>query len=341
MKNRMSIIFMITDKCNCNCFFCSRKNLSLNHIEQDLDNYYHAFDVLSNAYPSSKLVLSGGEPTLSMNFLDILNFVTSRFEKIEIQTNGTFDKRVADILPPFLNKNVYLQFSLDGTCNMHDSIRGNGTFEKVIQNIKHFQKYSSHLSISTTVTPTNMCDVLELASYLNNLSFRRLTVSYVQPLNPLKDRMLSSITWNNFVDELLPLCYYRVDISKLYDFALWDNFLESHHSWNGVVNCGRGVNHIYVTSDFDVLPCTCTDYRVGNLLVDDIETIKFNLSIKQKVCINSASVCQTCKYLAICNGGCPGLSKKVFGVENMGDIRCPKVLKKAVSNGLASDDNLI
>lgn len=332
---------MVTEKCNCNCFFCSRKNLSLNYVEPDLDYYHYAFDVLSNAYPSSKLVLSGGEPTLSKNFLDILNYVSPRFEKIEIQTNGTFDEKTADILTPFLKENVYLQFSLDGTRKMHDSIRGDGTFMKVIHNIKKFKEYSSHLSISSTVTPTNMCDVLALASYLNNLFFRRLTVSYVQPLNPLKDRILSSITWNNFVDELLPLCFYRVDISKLYNFAHWDKFLESHQSWNGVVNCGRGVNHIYVTSDFDVLPCTCTDYRVGNLLINDIATIKYNLSLKQKLCINSASVCQTCEYIGVCNGGCPGLSQKVFGVENMGDIRCPKVFNQAVSMGFVSDNNLI
>ena len=36
----------------------------------------------------------------------------------------------------------------------------------------------------------------------------------------------------------------------------------------------------------------------------------------------------------MCNGGCPGLSLKVFGSEGMGDIRCPEVYNFAERQGL-------
>lgn len=330
----MNIIFMITERCNCKCFFCSRNNLSLEHKEIDIDGCYKSFDILSSAYPSSKIIISGGEPTLSKHFFSILDYACQRFEKVEIQTNGTFDEFVADKLLPYLDKNVYVQFSLDGTQGLHDSVRGKGTFKKVVGNLLRLEGYSSHLSISTTVTPMNMNGVLELAEYLNNHKFRRLTVSYVQPLEPLKEPIVSAESWNKFVDELLVRCYYRVDVIKLYDFQLMDRFCESGQEWHGVVNCGRGVTHFYVKPNFDVLPCTCTDYQVGNLLSDSINDIRKRLSEKEKATIRPESVCAGCKYLHMCNGGCPGLSLKVFGSEGMGDIRCPEVYNFAERQGL-------
>lgn len=334
MNKRISIIFMITDKCNCNCFFCSRNNLSRQYYEPNIQDIYNVFDILSQAYPSSKLIISGGEPTLSKNFLKILKYATLKFEKIEIQTNGTFSQQIADELKIFLNENVYLQFSLDGVERFHDLIRGDGVFGKVVDNLLYLQDFYSHLSISTTVTPLNIESALELTKYLNGYKFRRLTVSYVQPLNPKNERVLSSATWNKFVDALLRCCYYRVDISKLYDFELMDKFLETGKKWNGIVNCGRGITHFYVTPTFDVVPCTCTNFTVGNLLSDDIAKIRKELALIEKIVVDTKSVCSKCKYLQICNGGCPGLSMKVFGKENMGDVRCPKVYEFAASNGL-------
>lgn len=341
MSNRISIIFMITEKCNCNCFFCSRNNLSKFYHEPTYHDCCKAFDILSGAYPHSKLVLSGGEPTISKNFFPILDYVSNKFEKIEIQTNGTFDRDVADKLIKYLRKNVFIQFSIDGTEDIHDEIRGKGTFKKVVESIGYLQSYHSHLSISSTVTPANMDNILSLSEYLNGLRFRRLTVSYVQPLNPLSEKIISAATWNNFVDQLLIRCFYRVDVSKLYAFDLMDKILESGKTWHGIVNCGRGVSHFYVSPTFDILPCTCTDQSIGNLLADDILDIKNRLMEKERIHIHSDSICNNCKYLPICNGGCPGLSLKVFHTDNMGDIRCPRVYEFASSNGYITQENIL
>lgn len=335
MKPRFSIIFMITENCNCNCFFCSRNNLSRTFKTPNLKDIHKAFTLLSSEYPSSKLILSGGEPTLSKDFIKIVEYATSLFEKVEIQTNGTFCIDTANQLEPLLRKNLYLQFSLDGTQYMHDKIRGNGVFLKAITNIRNYKDVYEHISISTTVfSAYNISDVLSLAEYLNQLKFRRLTVSIVQPLNPKQERLIDCKDWNEFVDDLLPKCHYRVDISKLFDFDLMDSFLRSGSKWAGITNCGRGRTHIYVDTNLDVLPCTCMSYSVGNLLHDDYGIIKQRLEESNQIIISENSVCYNCKYKSICNGGCPGYSTKIFGSPNMGDIRCPKVKKHASSMGI-------
>lgn len=332
---------MITNTCNCKCSFCSRNNLSLRQIEPKLDDLFKAIDILYNTYPSAKFILSGGEPTLSRHFTHILDYVSARFDKVEIQTNGTFNSEIAKKIIPYLEKNVFLQFSLDGLSIYHNKIRGHKVFEDTINNLIFLQDYSSHLSISTTVTASNIDNVLSLSEFLNELKFRRLTVSYVQPLNPRAEQMISSDTWNLFVNDLLLRGHYRVDISKLFDFSLMDRVIDSNREWHGIVNCGRGVTHFYVTPQLDVLPCTCTDLSVGNLLVNDIQDIIQRLEFKKRISVDSSSKCYTCKYLPICNGGCPGLSLKVFGSENMGDIRCPFVYDQALKMGYISKANFL
>ena len=92
--------------------------------------------------------------------------------------------------------------------------------------------------------------------------------------------------WNEFVDTLLPLCYYPVDISKLFDFEMMDDFLESGQIWNGTTNCGRGETHMYIQSNFNVLPCTCIPNSVGNLLEDNIGNIKERLAKSNDIVVS-------------------------------------------------------
>lgn len=325
MNRSPDILFMITDSCNCNCSFCSRNNLSLKKEEPRVEDIKNALLKLSSEFSRSKLIITGGEPSLSIHFIEYVEYAMSLFRKVEIQTNGTFSTSIGTRLKYLLDQNLYLQFSLDGAREYHDMIRGKGVFDKVMNNLCFFSDEYEHISLSMTITRDNRESALAIAKVLNFYRFRRLSVSIVQPINPLKEILLTKDEWNEFVDNLLPLCCYRVDVSKIFDFEMMDAFLQSGRDWYGYTNCGRGISHFYVSPQFDVLPCTCLDERVGNILVDDIKDIKERLLLSSIISIAEDSICHSCKYLKICNGGCPGLSTKVFGHPNMGDIRCPKV----------------
>lgn len=337
MNNRMSLIFMITERCNCDCFFCSRNNIQRDLSDPNLDDVIRAFHILSREYPKSKLIISGGEPTISRSFKSIVSAAVELFPKVEIQTNGTFNEDIADFLMDLMKYNLHVQFSIDGTQSMHDSIRGKGVFRKVMDNIMYMQSVYEHLTISATVTKYNKADMFELAKFLNDIKFRRLNISIAQPHNPCNGDFINNIEWNQFVDRILPLCHYRVDISKIFDFGLMDEFIRSGIDWRGVTNCGRGNTHLYIKSNLDVLPCTCLPDCVGNLLSDNMKIIRKRLKEYSRVQLSESSVCYNCIYKPICNGGCPGYSTKVFGKANMGDVRCAVVREWAVQNGFFSN----
>ena len=157
------IYFIITQRCNYQCPFCIRDNLDGKDVEINVEHAKDALSMLSESYANSALIITGGEPLLHPYWDDIIHFATLRFPIVSISTNGSFSSNTALALIKYLQNNLNLQMSLDGTKDVHDSIRGNGAYNKVIENLSLLKNYSSHISISTTVGVRNIYDVPNLA----------------------------------------------------------------------------------------------------------------------------------------------------------------------------------
>lgn len=330
----MFLIYLIlTERCNYHCDFCIRENIGHNIDEFSLDVLPNIIESLSETFPNSVLLLTGGEPTLHPDFKDIVKLAVDNFFAVQITSNGSFGAELNTFLHPLLKKNLYLQMSLDGTPEFHNHIRGKYAFESVIENLEKFQDVFSHVSLSATVSHQNFEEAKKLACILNSYSFSHFKVSPVIEKNVSNIFATYSQEWNNFVDELLPLCFYEVDVNKLYDFDLMTEYINSGQSTEIVANCGIGHSKIYIRPNLNVLTCSCTNDIVGNLRNDSLETICKRLTLIQKIKLDTGSICYKCEFKSICNGGCPGYSQKIFRMKNFGDIRCPRVYKFAKDNG--------
>lgn len=323
----MNYYFILTEACSYHCDFCIRNNISATlKGHMNYDDFCNVAESLYLFDPHCFITLTGGEPTLHPQFDAIVTKVAGTFERVCITSNGSFDEKTAKLLAPMMRNNVYLQISLDGPQEVHDEIRGDYAFERAVNNIRLLHEVSNHIVISTTVGKDSIDHVKQLAVYLNDLNFHHWKVSQVQVENPHKDTILPTDMWNDFVDELLPLCYYRVTIKKMFAFDIWNKHLEQGYSGISLnCNCGLGKNKVYITPQMDVMPCTCMDEICGNVVRDGWESLRKSLDDIGDIAPAKQSVCNTCRYKVICNGGCPGYSKKVFGKLNMGDIRCPFV----------------
>lgn len=320
------IYLMLTENCNYRCDFCIRNNLSHqdNHISKD--HIVDAMNILHHEYPNAILILTGGEPTIHPQFVEILNEAVSIFKYVQIASNGSFGEDVANNISNLLaEKNLFLQMSLDGTKETHDSIRGHGAFDRVMRNLLRMNNYWNRVGLAATVPPQNYENIKQLAIYLNDYKFHSFKVTSVVEHSDLFLKDFSNNRWNSLVDELLPLCNYNLVIQKILDFDLMDEVLNRDPNIRVTSNCGRGIQQIYVNSQMDVLACTCQQETLGNILTDDFSEIKKRIKQSSIIQISPKSVCYKCKYVHICNGGCPGYSTHFWGEPNMGDIRCPIV----------------
>jgi len=258
------------------------------------------------------------------------------FERVAINSNGTTDfyKKYHDKY-----KKLCIQFSLDGDQEFHDSMRGNGTFMKVMESIHHLNSKGHTVWISSVVTKKNIESIKRLPEILSRYNIGKWHVSPVMPFgNASWEDVLPTDMWNSLVDDLILKTPFRLGIRKLFDFTRLelltdeqiDQIAQSLRNQE-YKNCGCIRNKLYVYPDMGVYACTCVkDDILGYMDKENIAEIVKNRSAQKYLDFYADNeVCIKCRYHKICNGGCVGLYKK-YGF----DIRCPQIKKKYEKNFL-------
>ena len=327
----MTIYLIITQSCTCHCSFCIRKSIP-NQTEMLFNDAITGLVKLSSFYPDATIILTGGEPTMHSRFHDILDYACSHFKRVILNTNGTFNNEIREKLIPLLNSNLFLQFSIDGLKPIHDSIRGVGTFDAIIQNILNLQDFSSKIMLSTTATTNSIRNIIDLSKLLLKIKFRHWKISPVHGLDVSSVELIPNDVWNCFVDEILKYCPFKVIIQKRYDINLMERMLYRINKHPELLealdlNCGTGKTKFYVLPNLDILPCTCFNTVIGNLKTLTKADISLKLRKVWDFEIPMNSPCYNCKYKIICHGGCIGNSIRKTGLPNMGDYTCPLLSK--------------
>ncbi|MDE6755059.1 MAG: radical SAM protein [Muribaculaceae bacterium] len=302
----------------------SNKELSL----VDLQNLHSISE-----FADHDIVITGGEPTLCKDFVSIVNFLKGKCKSISICTNGTTDFYINK---EFFDFQVNIQISIDGTEDVHNTIRGKQSYSRIMHTISKLEEIDIPYAVSSVVNKNNRTCMKELADILGNLeSLRCWNISYEMPFgHAVINEIMTAEEWNNFVDDMLDYVNFRMKIQKMFPFELYDKNkakLEEIFKGRRCSNCGSGQNKIYVYPDLFVYPCTClTDFRLGNLKDSSLSQImqtKLALSFANYSLLPE-SKCQKCEYLKYCNGGCIGMSYHFFKKIGLGDIRCPKLRDK-------------
>ncbi len=144
----------VWNKCNNRCLMCTNpkkpwpaRDGSFNYDYQSIIGRFDKYRYEINS--SDTIYLSGGEPTLHPQFLEILKYLKVNFPKTRVLllSNGRrfyyrdFTKKVIEI-----NNNFEIDISLCGHNNIiHDAIaRSNGSFKQSREGLKHLLKYKKN-----------------------------------------------------------------------------------------------------------------------------------------------------------------------------------------------------
>lgn len=154
-KNIISVEFAITYKCNLCCSYCildypsSFKESENNQVRKEmaLQEIKKVFSLL-NGLNVERINLSGGEPLVRDNIIEILEDVFLNKFKVSLTTNGILVPAYIDLLM----KLDLLIISIDGTKETHDSLRGEGTHECALKAIELSKKKGIKMFFSTVVT---------------------------------------------------------------------------------------------------------------------------------------------------------------------------------------------
>ncbi len=325
--NILQIYILLTENCNLNCAMCIRGKqqgiqMNIAKLQAIIEN---------NDLSSHDIVLTGGEPTLHRQFVDIVRLMCGKAKTVTVASNGTNDLHIQE-LSKF--KNLYYQISLDGDIEVHNRIRGENAYERTWNNLLQLDHAKSRYLVASVVSNKNKTEIFNLIPELDQLNYMRYwRISYEMPFGSAGfENMMSAHEWNTFVADLLHKANFKVKIQKIFPFDLYVQRREELEQLPTgrfrSINCGSGKNKIYVYPDFKVYPCTClTDFCVGELDKQALEEILADEPIKQftDYKLFEDAVCMDCEFKKYCNGGCIGMSYHFFGKLGMGDKRCPKL----------------
>jgi len=331
------IYLILTKDCNLSCGFCIRDyNYNLNN-ELTFNNIDKILNEIKGLFPNTRIILSGGEPTLYKNFDVILEKTCKMFDKVTINTNGTTDFFKTDNVVRLMKTYKFkIQFSIDGDEKLHNMIRGANNFSKTLENIMFCNKFDNiKIVVATTVANNNFLDnfhdFYNNMKNIENIQWDIKRVSYTGEADIKKYDYLDNTNWNNIVDLIEVIDKQNIiNIFKTFDFEFLDKIDSStlkKYEKNIVKNCGSGTKKIYIYPNMDILACTCYEkYPSGNLqnntLKNILESKEHFQIINQQIDNN---VCNSCRYKILCNGGCLGSGFFTYNQHNVADIKCPKV----------------
>ena len=249
--------------CNFNCTHCSAKHL----VNKERYNMKpEEYSLVAKKLEKSGVVLvhlTGGEPLLNPKLKEIVTAINPSHFIMSIQTNAFLATEEKIKALKDMGMDIFCVSIDSGDGEEHDKFRKQpGSYERNIQAIKLAQKYGLRTSISTCVSHENIDSpglkkIIAVAKELNSLCFFNLAV----PVGNWEDNSGIAITPTDRekISALLkeyPHC--RIDFQTSYN----------------IEGCPAMKEKFYITSYGDVMPCPFIQISFGNILQEDIKTIR-------------------------------------------------------------------
>lgn len=303
----------LTRRCNLHCAHCAvvmgdRQEpgvLSTERIMALIDEFA--------AVGGRSVALTGGEPLLHPDVLAIIEHAARRLHTI-LATNGTLiTDRVAMTVSEL---GVVVQISMDGaTAQVHDRIRGEGSFRQTWRGIERLQRAGAgeRLNLCMTVMRRNAHQVADLIDLAEAHSVPGVRFYPLQRLGRAaaawSDLALDTdtqIRLYRYLYLVVPQQRKRVRVSA--ELPGLQLRLPEERPW-----CALG-RTLAVDANGDIYPCSMLmvpDCRLGTVENVGLEKVVKSLRLR-RLCERCAARkeaigrCRTCTWRNFCQGGCAG-----------------------------------
>ncbi|MDI6762614.1 MAG: radical SAM protein [Thermodesulfobacteriota bacterium] len=318
MKEQFHIQWHITNLCNLQCQHCYQEDFSR---EKDLD-WPGLQKVSDNILASIKewdqtacIHLTGGEPLLKPELFPLLRYLDQSplIDELGIITNGLlFDQELVKRLSAF-SKLKKIKISLDGAdAETNDSIRQEGTFKKVVQNIPLIRKETSfEIILMFTVMKRNFRKLPSFFTLSQELGIQGFIIERFIPWGRGRkgmDEVLSKEEWREMVQMLLDFFSIEEENPFLPYQAFQVSFNGEEPELLGAP-CVIGKDGLCVMPTGDVFPCRRFPVSIGNLLKiplkkiweesELLEMLRRKENLKGKCGACEIKDCRGCRSLAL------------------------------------------
>ncbi len=272
----------LTERCNLRCTHCYQTGgrsdeLSLEEIRAVVDEVGDTLRAWSEAYEivfSPSFNITGGEPMLRQDIFDILEAIGGRGFDTYLLSNGTLITEETSMELAGLGvKGV--QVSMEGTEEVHDSIRGKGSFVSSVRGIRNLLDAGLHVTINATLSEINAGDFMGLVDLSVQLGVQRLGFSRLVPSGRglgLLDKMMSSEKVRETYEKILSLRPHGLEIVTGDPVASQMNCSPAV-SAVPTAGCAAGISGLTFLADGTIVPCRRLFIPIGNIREDRIREV--------------------------------------------------------------------
>ena len=319
--------------CNLDCEYCyylEKENLypgtrSFKMTDEVLKTYTRQYIY---AQPPDAVEVNftwqGGEPTLlGLSFFRKALELQKEYARVgmritnSFQTNGT---RLDDDWAMFLRDNNFLVgISIDGPEELHDEFRpdkgGYGSFHQVMEGLELLIKHGVMFNTLTCVQSSNSSYPAKIYNFLKKIGSTHM--QFIPIVEPQADgqvsyRSVNPKKYGTFLCGVFNEWLKRKDIGRIYvqDFDVTLSILAGYPSPICVhaETCGHAMA---VEHNGDIYSCdhfVTPEYKLGNIMGgyltamhESAGQMEFGLNKRDML----PAYCRECRFLKVCNGGCP------------------------------------
>lgn len=307
----------VTSKCNLHCITCFKDKNQIRKKDMSKEKLLNIIDEIKEL-GVGYIVVSGGEPFMRPDILDILERIASLDIMTLIITNGTLinkeiAKRLGEIKPKII------QVSLDGsTAEINDRIRGKGVYDKTIRGAKLLIEQNLDVRLYPTINRLNIHDLPNMRKLVNELrpGFNHLAFAKFHPTGRgLKNEKELNISEDEFLEIIKSFPKdkeNKTEASSKKEATDLTHLLPTRIPYGArKINCGWGAATFSIEADGKVYPCHWLhfpEYQAGDLYEQNLIDIYHGSEVFARCRMmrvdSNIEGCQQCDYKYFCGGGC-------------------------------------
>jgi MoaA/NifB/PqqE/SkfB family radical SAM enzyme len=271
-----SAVLAITYKCNLKCKMCN--------IWQDPNPSDISLDYLDNLKDLKYINLSGGEPFLKENFVDLIKKLKENNPQsnIIISTNGyardLIMRSVKKIIT--IDPNIGIRVSLDGIGDLHNKIRGlDNAYEMAIKTIEGLQKIGiENLGVAFTLMPENKNEIKKVYKLSKELDIQ-FSISSVQNSDIYFNKDNNNLSFDSQIDK--DLNYIIKKELKSWNFKRWlrayfifglKYYIETKKR---LIPSDTGEFSVFIDVEGEIYPSNLVSKKLGNIKDTNLNDLKY------------------------------------------------------------------
>lgn len=234
------LVLMVTDKCNLKCKMCGACDYSPgDHDMMSLDQWKAVVDS-AELLRTQVISITGGEAMLRKDLFELITYARGKGMAVHLNTNGLLlrDKNVALLKATGVET---VSISIESTDpEIHDAIRGKGTFEHTLQGVRKLRAAAPEIKIglNNVMNKHNIGSLAEMVRFAQAEGLNQVKFAPIHSNLQHKDKPLSDYEDMVFTEADIPAL--NAEIGRIQE-ALVGTDLESctDRFFNGIENLYR------------------------------------------------------------------------------------------------------